>query len=41
MGIFSSLTKKALKVAVIYATKQVVTKVAGKAKDMVVRKRAK
>lgn len=41
MGIIRNLTKKALKIAVIYTIKQVVSKVAGKVVEVVAKGKSK
>ena len=41
MGMIKNLTKKALKIAVIYATRQVVARVAGKVAEVVAKRKVK
>jgi len=41
MGMIRNLAKKAFKVAVIYASKQVVSKAAGKVVEVVVKRKVK
>lgn len=41
MGIIRNMTKKAFKIAVIYVSKQVVSKAAGKVVEVVARRKVK
>ena len=41
MGLIKNLSKKVLKIAVIYASKQIVSKVAGKVVEVAAKRKAK